>query len=177
MSSRKLILYIAMSLDGYIATPDGDLSFLDVVQQAGQDYGYHEFVQTVDTVIMSRKTYDKVLSMGYDYPHPDKKSYIITRTAQQDKGNVTFYTGSLKSLIRELKSGTGKNIYCDGGAEIVNILMKDNLIDEFVISIIPIFLGSGISLFNAGRPEQKLKLIHTKSFDTGLVQLHYIRLN
>lgn len=175
MSARKLVLYIAMSLDGYIATADEDLSFLSIVERQGEDYEYNSFIQTTDTVILGRKTYDKVLSMGFPYPHVDKESYIITRTARPDEGNLKFYTGDLKTLIAGLKTKEGKNIFCDGGAEIVNLLMKDNLIDEFVISVIPIFLGSGIALFERGRPETMLQLVGTSSFASGLVQLHYLK--
>lgn len=177
MKKRPLILYIAMSLDGYIAKPNDDLSFLSMVEQEGQDYGYAEFVNTVDTVIVGRKTYDKVLSMGFDFPHADKEAYIITRTPRASIGSVKFYTGDLKSLVDRLKSESGKNIFCDGGAEIVNELLKNDLIDEFIISVIPILVGSGTRLFNEGRPEQKLELVSAKSFDKGLTQLHYKRLN
>jgi dihydrofolate reductase len=156
---RKVILYIAMSLDGYIAKQNGDISFLSVVEQKGEDYGYAEFVKTIDTVIWGRKTYDKILSFGIKFPHPDKKIYVITRTARPKKANVTFYSDGLKDLIETLKSQNGKNIYVDGGAEIVSELMKQNLIDEFIISIIPVFLGSGISLFQQGGKESELTLI------------------
>lgn len=173
--SRKLILYIAMSIDGYIATHDDDLSFLSTVEQEGEDYGYTEFIETVDTVILGRRTYDKVLSMGVEFPHRDKATYIITRTAKGSEGNIRFYNGELKPLITTLKSEPGKNIFCDGGAQIVHELLRENLIDEFYISIIPILLGSGISLFRDGRPPVSLKLIESKSFPKGLVQMHYTR--
>jgi len=172
---RKVILYIAMSLDGYIATRDDDLGFLSLVEQEGEDYGDADFVKTVDTVIVGRKTYDKVLSMGYDFPYNDKNTYIITRTARPSVGSAKFYTGSLKELVARLKSEPGKHIFVDGGAEIVNELLKDDLIDEFYISVIPVLLGDGISLFKSGRPEIGLKLISSKFFDKGLVQLHYSR--
>lgn len=171
--SRKVVLYIATSLDGYIATNDGDLNFLSSVEQEGEDYGYYDFVKSVDAVIVGRKTYEKVLSMGFDFPHTDKEAYIITRTPRPSIGSVQFYTGKLKSLVEELKSKEGKNIYCDGGAEIVNELMKHDLIDEYIISVIPVFLGDGIRLFKDGRSEQKLELLSAKSFDKGLVQLYY----
>lgn len=172
---RKLILYIATSLDGYIAKPNDDLEFLSVVEQEGEDYGYSDFVKTVDAVIVGRKTYDKVISMGFDFPHTDKDTYIITRTPRPNIGSVKFYTDDLKSLIDKLKSENGKNIFCDGGAEIVNELLKDDLIDEFIISLIPILVGNGTKLFKDGRPEQKLKLVSTKQFDKGLTQIHYKR--
>lgn len=173
--NRKVILYIATSLDGYIAQPNDDLSFLSIVEQEGQDYGYADFMKTVDAVIVGRKTYDKVISMGFDFPYADKDAYIITRTARTNTGQVKFYTKDLKSLIDKLKSESGKNIFCDGGAEIVNELLKDDLIDEFIISVVPILVGNGTKLFKDGRPEQKLELISVKLFDKGLTQLHYKR--
>lgn len=173
----NVILYIAISLDGYIAKPNDDLSFLSVVEQEGQDYGYADFVKSVDAVIIGRKTYDKVISMGYHFPHADKDTYIITRTPKPNIGSAKFYTGNLKELVKKLKSQQIKKIYCDGGAEIVNELLKDNLIDEFIISIIPILVGSGTKLFKDGRPEQKLELVSTKQFDKGLTQLHYKRID
>lgn len=170
---RKVILYIATSLDGYIAKPNDDLGFLSMVEQEGQDYGYSDFVKTVDAVIVGRRTYDKVLSMGFDFPHADKDAYIITRTARPNIGSVNFYTGDLKLLVDRLKSEQGKNIFCDGGAAIVHELLSRDLIDELIISVIPILVGDGTKLFKDGRPEQKLELIATKQFEKGLVQLHY----
>jgi dihydrofolate reductase len=113
--------------------------------------------------------------MGIDFPHADKDAYIITRTPRPPKGNVKFYTGQLKTLVEKLKAEARKNIFCDGGAEIVNELLKDDLIDEFIISIIPILLGNGTKLFKDGRPETKLELTSIKSFEKGLAQLHYQR--
>jgi dihydrofolate reductase len=172
---RNLILYIACSLDGYIATPDGSLDFLNLVQKEGEDYGYADFTAMVDTIIVGRKTYNSVLAMGIDVPYPDKTVYVITRTPRESLGLVQFYAGSLTSLVQYLKSRPGKNIYCDGGAEIVHELLKNNLIDEFYISIIPTLLGNGTRLFKDGRPAGKVELIGTRSFETGLVQLHYKR--
>jgi len=172
---RKVILYIATSLDGYIAKPNEDLGFLSIVQKEGEDYGYKTFVNSIDTVILGRKTYDWIMSQVSEFPHLDKISYIITRTARPTIGNIHFYTGKLEKLISKLKSEQGKNIFIDGGAEIVNELLKENLIDEFIISIIPVLVGNGTKLFVDGRPEMKLKLVSLKKFDTGLTQLHYKR--
>src|SRR5512133_109921 len=174
MSQRKTILFIAASLDGYIATQDEDLSFLSIVQMAGEDYGYEEFIRSVDTVIMGRRTYDWIMKEVGEYPHPDKDSYIITRTPRPDKDRIRFYTGDLKDLISHLKlNDEGRNIFIDGGAEVIDVLLKENLIDEFIISIIPILLGDGIRLFKDGRPEMRLSLMHSECYGTGLVQLHY----
>lgn len=172
-SNRKVILYIATSLDGYIAKPNDDLSFLSIVEQEGEDYGYADFVKSVDTVILGRKTYDWIVTQDPEFLHTDKDSYIITRTPRPGKGKINFYTGDLKELILRLKSEQGKNIFIDGGAEIVNELLKQKLIDEFIISVIPILIGNGTRLFKDGRPEQTLKIVDVRKFDTGLLQVHY----
>jgi len=175
--TRKLIIYIATSLDGYIARPDGTFGFLKLVEKEGEDYGYAEFTATIDTIILGRKTYDWVLrEIGpAHYDNGDRAVYVITRTERPAVGKTTFYNGNLTKLVQQLKAAPGKNIYCDGGAEIITELLKHDLIDELIISVVPILLGEGTRLFKDGRPEQALKLVSTKQFDTGLVQLHYTR--
>ncbi len=173
MSDRKVILYIASSLDGYIAKPNDDLSFLNAVHKEGEDYGYARFESGIDTVILGRKTYDWVMGQVSEFPHKDKETYIITRTQKPSEGKLHYHSGDLASLIGELKAKEGKDIFCDGGAEIVNLLLQQKLIDEIILSIIPVLLGNGTRLFQTGFPEQNLALISSESFDTGLIQLHY----
>jgi dihydrofolate reductase len=172
---RKLSIFIATSLDGYIAKPDDDLSFLKLVEKEGEDYGYAEFTATVDTIIVGRKTYDWVSKEigSSHYDNGDRNVYVITRTERPGIGKTTFYSGNLKELVQQLKKGSGKNIYCDGGAEIINELLRNHLIDEFIISVIPVLVGNGTKLFKDNRPEQELELVTTKTFETGLTQLHY----
>ena len=174
---RKLSLFIATSLDGYIAKPNDDLSFLKLVEKEGEDYGYAEFTANIDTIILGKRTYDWVLrEIGTShYDNGERNVYVITRTERQSVGKTKFYTGNLTELVQKLKSENGKNIYCDGGAEIVNELLISDLIDEFIVSIVPVLVGNGIRLFKDGRPEQQLELVNTKAFDTGLIQLHYKR--
>lgn len=172
-NKRKVILYIAMSLDGYIAKPNDDLSFLSIVEMEGEDYGYKNFITSIDKVIIGRRTYDWVMNQAPEFIHSDLDTFVMTRTPRPSAGKTNFYNGNLKELVLSLKSQEGKNIFVDGGAEIVNELLAENLIDEFIISIIPIMIGDGIRLFKKGRPEQELELIDVKSFKTGLVQLHY----
>lgn len=174
---RKLSLFIATSLDGYIAKPNDDLSFLKSIEKEGEDYGYAGFMATIDTLIIGRRTYDYVLKEigASHYDNGQRDVYIITRTERPGTGRTTFYTGNLTELVQRLKSGNGKNIYCDGGAEIINELLKNDLIDEFIISIIPVLVGDGTRLFKDGRPEQQLELLSAKTFDTGLTQLYYKR--
>lgn len=172
-SDRKVILFIAMSLDGFIAQENDDLRFLSIVEREGEDYGYYNFIKSVDTVIMGRKTYDWLMTQVSVFPHADKTSYIITRNSRPSIANTPFYSGNLKELIKKLKTEKGLNIFVDGGAEIVNLMLKNNLIDEIQVSIIPIVLGGGVRLFNKGFSEQRLNLVQSKTFESGLVQLHY----
>lgn len=175
---RKVKLFIAMSLDGFIAKPNDDLSFLKVVERDGEDYGYTAFSETVDTVILGRKTFDWVADqIGTDhYDDGEKKIYVITRSQRENTDNITFYSGALSSLVNELKAEKGKDIYCDGGGQVVNSLLKDDLIDEIILSVIPILVGDGTRLFEKGRPEHDLFLDSVKHFDSGLVQMYYKRL-
>lgn len=174
---RKLCIFIATSVDGYIAKPNDDLSFLKIVEKQGEDYGYTAFNADVDTIIIGRKTYDWVVKEigSSHYDNGERDVYVITRTEKPSIGRTQFYTGDLKSLIVNLKAAAGKKIYCDGGAEVIHELLKQDLIDELTISVIPILLGDGTRLFKDGRPEQSLDVVGSKSFDTGLIQLHYRR--
>lgn len=174
---RKISLFIATSLDGYIAKPNDDLSFLKLVEKEGEDYGYTKFTDTIDTLIVGRKTYDYVLNEigSSHYDNGQRDVYVITRTERPQVGRTHFYTGDLSGLVNRLKSEKGKNIYCDGGAEVINELLKHDLVDEFIISVIPVLLGNGTRLFKDGRPEQILEFITAQTFETGLTQLHYKR--
>lgn len=174
---RKLVIYIATTLDGYIAKPNDDLSFLKVVEKEGEDYGYAEFTKTIDTIILGRRTYDWVLKEigSTHYDNGDRDVYVITRTPKPAVGRTIFYTGDLGELVEWLKNENGKNIYCDGGAEVIDELLKNDLVDELTISVIPILVGAGTRLFKDGRPEQELEHVSTKTFEAGLVQLYYKR--
>ena len=171
MNKRKVIVYIAMSLDGYIAGEGDDLSFLSIVEQEGEDYGYHAFVDTIDTVIIGRKTYDWVCKQGI-IPHEDKTLYIITRNPQLSETSSRYYSGDLYELMKRLQSEQGKDIYCDGGAELIDSLLKLEMIDECIISIIPTIVGGGTPLF-LNHHDIIFNLLGSKSFSSGLVQVHY----
>ncbi|MFM7544769.1 MAG: dihydrofolate reductase family protein [Ignavibacteria bacterium] len=168
---RKVIVYIAMNLDGYIAGEGDDLSFLSIVQQDGEDYGYHAFKDTIDTVIIGRKTYDWVCKQGI-IPHQDKLLYIITRNPQLSEISSQYYSGDLSELMKRLHSESGKDIYCDGGAELIDSLLSMKMIDECIISIIPTILGGGTPLFR-NHHDIQFKLLNSTSFASGLVQVHY----
>lgn len=172
---RKVMLYIAMSLDGYIAKDEDNIDFLSKVDVPEEDYGYADFEQQVDTLIWGRKTYDKVMSFGIPFPHPDKKCYVLSRTRTGKNEHVEFYNGSIKELIKTIKEKEGKHIYCDGGGEVVFELLKYRLIDTLIVSVIPYLVGKGVRLFKDGRPEQDIRLTRSITFPSGLVQLWYER--
>ena len=167
---RKLVLYIATSLDGYIAGPSGEIDWLFT----DQDYGYSEFFASVDTVLMGRKTYQQALGFG-EYPYKGTRGFVFSRTSRSADNNVTFVSGNIASFVTKLKSTPGKNIWLVGGSEIVSECVRNDLIDEFSLFVHPIILGAGIPLFSEGLPKRSLKFIRSGSFSSGLVQVSYER--
>lgn len=161
-----------MSLDGYIAKTDDNIDFLSIVETPNEDYGYADFVKNIDTVIWGRKTFDKVLSFGNGVPYKDKNVYVVSKNKTGNEGHA-IYRNDVVELVNELKGMEGKDIYCDGGGEIVLELMKHALFDRIIVSVIPHLLGEGIRLFKDGRPEQNLKLKRSISYPSGLIQLWY----
>jgi dihydrofolate reductase len=172
---KKFVLYIAMSIDGYIAKHDDDISWLSIVEREGEDYGYHDFIQSVDTVILGRKTYAKVMSMTDEFPHKHKKTYILSRTPKANEGNIEYYNGDIAALLEKIrKENTMQGIvFCDGGADIVQQCLQTHLFDTIIISIIPILLGGGIHLFSSEYPLQRMELVRSATFPSGLVQVWY----
>lgn len=173
--TRTATLYIAASQDGYIAGEGDSLAFLENVQAEGEDYGYGEFIATVDTVVVGRKTYEKVLSMGFPY-HEDKQVYVCTRTERvSDRPGLRFHTGDPVELMDRLKTEPGGGIYCDGGAELARYLLAAGRIDVLVLSVVPVRLGGGTELFAEGRVPDAFDLRGSVQFDSGLVQHTYVR--
>lgn len=164
-----------MSVDGYIAKDEDNIDFLSLVERPGEDYGYADFQQSVDTLIWGRKTYDKVKTLGAEFLHKDKKVYVISRSRTGKEDHVEFYNKPVKDLVAALRQEEGKDIYCDGGAEVIFELLKESLIDEMIISVIPHLVGKGVRLFKDGAPEQALEFRRSITFPSGLVQLWYAR--
>ena len=167
---RKLVLFIATSLDGYIARSSGDINWLF----SDQDYGYAEFFARIDTVVMGRKTYEQSLGFG-EYPYKGKRGFVFSRTPRAPDQNVIFVAADPAAFASELKRRPGKDIWLVGGAQLVAECMKHGLVDEYIISVHPAVLGGGLPLFLPGFPEQKLEFIRSESFTSGLVQLSYRR--
>lgn len=174
---RKIVLYIAMSLDGYIADKDGGVSWLSGDGSDPENAGsYNNFIQTVDTVILGYTTYYQVTTeLSPDvWPYSDKMSYVITHNSLENKENLVF-CDNLNELITTLKNEDGKNIWICGGAGILNQLIDLNLIDRFCITVVPKILGNGIKLFGEHSEKTNLKFVSSQSYN-GFVDLVYERI-
>lgn len=172
---RKSVLFIAMSLDGYIADKHGGVSWLSGQNPAleSQD-AYAQFVQGVDTVVMGWTTYHQVATelSPCKWVYSALTSYVITHREIASTKQIRFVDESPGDLVRRLKKEPGKDIWICGGANIVHQLLQENLIDLFFISVIPTILGSGTRLFGSLDRELKLNLIRTQSFN-GITELVY----
>lgn len=172
ISMRNVVLFIASSLDGYIASPDGSIDWLFT----DADYGYEEFYASIDTVLMGRKTYDQTLTFE-SYPFIGKRCIVFTtRNDQPTLPEVEFVRGDPAALIQTLKTEPGKDIFLVGGKGLLDRIVEENLIDIYCISIHPLILGAGIPLFGKFDHRTGLRLVRTLSFPSGLVQLWYEKL-
>ncbi len=164
-------VFIAVSLDGYIARPDGGIDWLSIVETPGEDYGYQTFFDSVDAMILGRNSYDVVLGFPEWY-YPGKRVIVLTHRPAESRHGEEFYSGDVEALVRQLGENGVRRIYVDGG-EVIQQFLKAGLIDDMTISVIPILLGSGIRLFAGGEPEVRLMLESSQSWPSGLVQLRY----
>jgi dihydrofolate reductase len=169
----KVSVYIATSLDGFIARTNGDIDWLEG-GQSGEDYGYTEFMSTVDHVVMGRNTYEKVLSFGGW--HYEKKVIVLTSREMIIPPELTDKVKTLSlspaALLDELELRGTRHIYLDGGVTIQRFL-QEGLVDEITITTIPILIGEGLSLFGPLDRDEKLELLKSQSFNNGFVQNKY----
>jgi len=165
---RKIILNLAVSLDGFIEGPSGeyDWCFVD------EDYGMTEFLSRIDTLLMGRKSYKTLKESGED-PFASKHKIIVSKTIKSLADNETVISDDLNATIEQLKISQGKDIWLYGGAQLTEALLLANLVDEMQLAVHPLLLGGGTRLFRDLPERIKLDLVHTKSYKSGLVQLFY----
>lgn len=149
MKESNVILYIAVSLDGYIARPNGAVDWLDDVEGDG-DNGYSEFYIQVGTVVMGRKTYEEVLRLTDEFPYAGKACYVLSRKNHDHQPDVTFTDEELGSLVSRLKEQSDGYVWLVGGGQLVKQFLEKKLIDEIELYIIPKLIGEGIPLFPEG---------------------------
>jgi len=165
---RKIILNLAVSLDGFIEGPNGeyDWCFTD------QDYGMHDLLNNIDVIFFGRKSYE--LLLAYDSnPYPEKQKYVFSRTLKTAGGNTQIIADDLKNKVTAIKNEPGKTIWLFGGADLAATFIRAGLLDELQLSIHPVLLGQGKPLFKDIAERKYLKLTGSQTYDTGLVQVFY----
>lgn len=168
----KVVLFIATSLDGYIASSDGTVDWLF----HDDDYGYTEFMNSLDAVVMGRKTWDQAKTFE-DIPFAGKKVFVFS-SSQADLANskdtrIRFVHGHPTTVISDILLNSPKDVWLVGGGQLIQQFIANNLIDEFRLFVHPIILGQGIPLFTQQSQRSDLTFVRSKSFSSGLVELRY----
>jgi dihydrofolate reductase len=171
---RPLILYITASLDGLIAEPGGDMSWLDAASAADTDFGYADFYASIETMLMGGATYEFLLREAEVFPHADREVFVFTsRDLPVAAKSVTLVHDDAATFVRGLKQLDGGPIWLVGGGKLNNSLLAAGLIDELRLFVQPVVLGSGVSLFAEPSCRAKLALESTREWPLGIVELRY----
>lgn len=173
---RKVILFIAMSLDGCIADESGNVDWLEPESTEESADSYSEFIQNIDSVIMGWNTYHQLvteLSPG-KWVYENMTSYVITHRKLPSTKNIIFTPDSPCDIVKELRDKNGKDIWICGGSQTIRPLIENDMIDEYRISIIPVILGAGIPLFQKMQQKTELNLVRTQTWG-GIAELIYTR--
>ena len=174
---RKISLLIAMSLDGYIADSKGGVDWLNGHGNDDENIDtYSEFAKTIDTIVMGWNTYHQVAAeLSFrEWVYKDFTTYVVTHHAYPSSEKIRFVNKNPIDLVKKRKEENGKDVWICGGAHVIQQLVKEDFIDYYDITVIPTLLGSGIRLFENGKDEIKLRLLHTQSYN-GMVDLIYTR--
>jgi dihydrofolate reductase len=171
---RKIIVNISTSADGYVARPDGNLDWLTDRPKPKGFYGLPEFGQSTDAKVLGRKTYDWALKMGARFAARDQH-YVFSRQLAPGSvpAGVSFVNESISSFVERLRTQPGKNIWLMGGGEIIASFLDEDAIDEFILTVVPTFIGEGIPLLSPRHRTVALRLLGAQPFPDGVVQLHY----
>jgi dihydrofolate reductase len=171
---RKVIVHIATSADGYIARSDGNLEWLTSRPAPKGFYGMNAFMKSIDTKVLGRKTYEVSLQMGAKF---DSSNRHIVFSRHSPPANappgVEFVSGAIGPFVSRLREQPGKDIWLMGGGELIASFLDEHAIDEFVISVVPVFIGDGIPLIARRHRHVPLDLQSVERFEDGLVQLRY----
>ena len=169
--TRKVVLGLGISLDGYIARPDGSVDFLFMPK----DYSMGPFFKTIDTAVLGRKTHDDGLKMGGTFGG-GIKYFVFSRTLPPGERNgITFTDESPGAVIAAIRKLPGKHIWLMGGGELIRDFLKEDLVDELYLGVVPVLIGEGIPLFPSGFPQREFDLIENKSYSQGMIALKYKR--
>jgi dihydrofolate reductase len=174
VAQRKIIVNIAASADGYVARPDGNLDWLTERPAPKGFYGLPEFERSTDAKILGRKTFDRGLQMGARFSAA-AVHYVFSRRPPPASvpAGVHFVTESIGAFAERLRAQAGKNVWMMGGGEIIGSFLDEGAIDEFIITVVPTFIGEGIPLLAPRHRAVTLRLLGVQQFPDGVVQLHY----
>ena len=172
---KKIILYIASSLNGYIAKPDGSVDWLEQIPNPdNNDYGYNALKESIDRTIQGNSSYKQILEWGIKFPYKNTTNYVITNNKNlTDDGNVKFISENHIEFIRNLKLQNGKDIWLIGGGQVNTFLLNANLIDEIHQFIMPIALDNGIRIFESLSDEKSFKIVSTETYSSGVIRVTY----
>ena len=172
---RKVILFSAMSLDGWVADKNGKIEWLtSFPNPAGSDYGINDFLSTVDTTLMGNNTYKDVLELSETFPYADKTNYVFTRNKElQNNEQVQYVHTAVNDFVKKLKEQEGKDIWLAGGGLLNGAMIEAGLIDEMILHLIPVVLGEGRAAFGGVDVVKSFDLTACKTYETGVVELHY----
>lgn len=169
----RVTYYVASSVDGFVAPADGSVDWLEQAHLAGEDYGYNAFYESVDALLFGRRTYAQVQSFG-EWPYPGKPCLVLSRDEQPDEDPaVEFTTAQPEQVLEQLDRDGRTHIWLVGGANLAGSFLDRNLISDFVITVVPTLLGSGLPLLGQSGAARQLELVSEKCFENGAVQLHY----
>ena len=167
----RISIYIAMSIDGYIARKNGGLDWLEYGHTGDEDYGFKKFIDTVDTIVLGKNTYEVV--SGFDtWPYTGKRVIVLSTTLREVRKEAELFSGQLSDLASMLHSEGSKRVWVDGGITVSQFL-EAGLVDDITISVIAMILGSGIPLFSTMHRENACRLVSATPYPSGLVQLQY----
>lgn len=172
--NRKLVLYTAVSLDGYIARKNDSLDWLYASETKGDDNGFQDFYNAIETILMGRKTYDQAILHEPDgNPFKGKECYVFSRSISGTEDNVKFVNDDIIEFTRKLKEPSGGRIWLVGGGEVLGPLLEAKLVDELIIQVAPVILGEGIPLFTQGNHGMRLLLTDIKQYNQ-FAELRYV---
>jgi dihydrofolate reductase len=171
---RKIIVNIATSADGYVARPDGNLDWLTERPAPKGFYGLPEFERSTDAKILGRKTFDRSLQLGARFG-AGRVHYVFSRQPPPASvpAGVHFVTEPIAAFAERLRTEVGKNVWMMGGGEIIGAFLDEGAIDEFIITVVPTFIGEGVPLVAPRRRDVELRSLGVQEFPDGVVQLHY----
>lgn len=169
MTRPRCLAFLAVSLDGFIARPDGAVDWLDAYEAPPEEYA--AFFAGIDTLLIGRATYDLVVTFP-QWPYGSKRVAVLTHRPPAPRHGETFLAGEPGDVLARLSASGSRSVYVDGGA-VVSQFLAAGLLDELTVTVVPLVLGAGRRLFQGALPERRFSLADSRAHPSGLVRMHY----